>query len=296
MRSALAVTLVFFSVLPAFADPTTQPLQLQFRRRVETAPSSGQWKAVTEPAQWEPRKTAVVICDMWDDHWCKSAARRVAEMAPRMNDLISALRDRGVLIIHCPSDTMKYYEGTPGRKLAQSAPKVETAVPIQRWCKLDPAKEAPLPVDDSDNGCPDGPPPKNVVVWSHQIDTLQIKDGDAITDSAEAFYLMKQRGITNVMVMGVHANMCVLGRSFSIRQMVTQGQHVVLVRDLTDSMYNPAMPPKVDHFTGTDLIVEHVEKYWCPTMTSDQVLGGKPFKFKEDTRPYGNVERKTHLP
>jgi hypothetical protein len=179
---------------------------------------------------------------------------------------------------------MNYYKDHPGRKLAQSAPKVETAVPLQRWCKLDTAKEGPLPVDDSDGGCSDDPPSKTSNPWKHEIDTLEIKDGDAITDSAEAFYLMKQRGIQNVIVMGVHINMCVLGRPFSIRQMVQQGQHVVLVRDMTDSMYNPAMRPKVDHFTGTDLIVEHIEKYWCPTMTSDQVLGGKAFRFAEDKR------------
>ena len=32
-------------------------------------------------------------------------------------------------------------------------------------------------------------------------------DEDAITDNAEAFYLMRQRGIENVIVMGVHTNM-----------------------------------------------------------------------------------------
>src|SRR5262249_49177583 len=60
---------------------------------------------------------------------------------------------------------------------------------------------------------------------------------------------------------------------------------VVLMRDMTDTMYNPARWPNVSHFRGTDLIVEHVEKYVCPTVTSDQVLGGKPFRFKDDVRP-----------
>jgi hypothetical protein len=61
--------------------------------------------------------------------------------------------ERGVLIIHCPSDTMKFYEGTPQRRLAQSAPPVEPKVPLQSWCKLDAAKEAPLPIDDTDDVC-----------------------------------------------------------------------------------------------------------------------------------------------
>jgi len=59
----------------------------------------------------------------------------------------------------------------------------------------------------------------------------------------------------------------------------------VLCRDMTDTMYNPKMRPFVSHFTGTDLIVEHIEKWVCPTVTSDQILGGKPLRFKHDTRP-----------
>jgi len=109
-------------------------------------------------------------------------------------------------------------------------------------------------------------------------------DGDAITDSAEAYYLMRQRGIKNLIVMGVHTNMCVLGRPFSIRQMVYQGMNVALMRDLTDTMYNPAMAPFVSHFEGTDLVVGHIERYWCPTLISGDLLDGKAFRFPGDTR------------
>src|SRR5262249_39914050 len=57
------------------------------------------------------------------------------------------------------------------------------------------------------------------------------------------------------------------------------------MRDMTDTMYNPQRWPYVSHFQGTDLIVEHIEKFVCPSITSDQVIGGKPFKFKGDIRP-----------
>ncbi len=66
--------------------------------------------------------------------------------------------------------------------------------------------------------------------------------------------------------------------------MVRLGKRVALLRDLTDTMYNPQRPPGVDHFTGTDLVVAHVERYWCPSLTSDQLVGGKPFRFAEDRR------------
>jgi hypothetical protein len=29
-------------------------------------------------------------------------------------------------------------------------------------------------------------------------------------------------------------------------------------------------------------MVEHVEKYWCPSITSAALLGGAPFKFQGD--------------
>jgi len=263
-------------------------LRLEARHRVADGKNPEKYKAVVERVAWDPHQTCVVICDMWDHHTCKSAEERVGEMAPRVNAFCNVLRDRGALIIHCPSDTMSYYKDFPGRKLAEAAPKVETKVPLQRWCSRDLKKGEPaLPIDDSDGGCPEGGPKKATkpYPWTKENAAIEIKDGDAITDSAEAFYLMKQRGITNVIVLGVHENMCVLGRPFSIRQMVTQGQNVLLVRDLTDTMYNPAMPPHVDHFTGTDLVCEHIEKYWCPSITSDQVLGGAAFRFAADKRP-----------
>jgi nicotinamidase-related amidase len=261
-----------------------EPLHLNLRRMACNDRQTNEWKSVETSAMWDMTRTAVVICDMWDKHWCKGATARVAEMAPRMNAVINDLRRRGALIIHCPSDTMKFYVDAPGRKLAQAAPKVTPKTPLKGWCGLDPQREAALPIDDSDGGCDDSPPCKQASPWSRQIETIEIKDKDAITDNAEAYSLMCQRKIANVIVMGVHQNMCVLGRPFSIRQLVYQGLNVVLMRDMTDSMYNSRAKPQVDHFSGNDLVTRHIEKYWCPTITSDQIIGGKPFRFGEDRR------------
>ena len=86
------------------------------------------------------------------------------------------------------------------------------------------------------------------------------------------FSCLHHRGIGNLLIMGVHTNMCVLNRSFAIKQMVRWGKNVVLVRDLTDAMYDPAMPPYVSHDEGTRLVVEYIEKFWCPTVLSGEIL------------------------
>jgi type 1 glutamine amidotransferase len=67
--------------------------------------------------------------------------------------------------------------------------------------------------------------------------------------------------------------------------MVLQGQNVVLMRDMTDTMYNPARAPFVSHFSGNDLVVEHIEQYWCPTIESTALTGRPAFRFSQDRRP-----------
>lgn len=127
--------------------------------------------------------------------------------------------------------------------------------------------------------------------WSRQIATIDIAKSDAITDNGqELFNLFAERGIDNFIILGVHLNMCVLGRPFAIRQLVHLGKNVVLVRDMTDTMYNHEMAPKVDHFSGTDLVVEHIEKYWCPSILSTDLVGGTPFRFTEDKRAVSKAE------
>jgi len=243
--------------------------------------------------KWNAGKTAIIICDMWDDHWCKGAARRVAEMAPLMNNVVNRAREGGAFVIHAPSSVVDFYKDTPQRQHAIKAKFHETPVPlatVQRWgtawCYPDKDREPKMPIDDEDMGC-DCKKPKCEIreAWTRQIDLIDIHDDDAISDNGqETWNLLEERGIDNVILMGVHLNMCVLGRPFGIRQMVKLGKNVVLMRDMTDTMYNSEMDPFVNHFEGTDLVIAHVEKYWCPSILSTDLVGGEPFKFVEDQR------------
>jgi nicotinamidase-related amidase len=242
---------------------------------------------------WDPKKTALIICDMWDDHWCKSASRRVAEMAGPLNEVVKKARSQGIFIIHAPSSVTSFYQGTPQRHRAQKAPFARPPVALataQRWgtawCWTDARHEGVLPIDDSDMGC-SCPGEKCPIreAWTRQIATLELAPEDALTDDGqETWNLLTERGIDNVILCGVHLNMCVLGRPFAIRQLVKLGKNVALMRDMTDTMYNPERPPGVDHFTGTELVIAHVERHWCPSFTSADLTGKAPFHFREDTR------------
>jgi len=259
------------------------------RSRAETSDGSGRLTVPYNRLEWIPSETAIIICDMWDQHWCKGATRRVTELAPAVNKVVSVARETGVLIIHAPSGTVGYYKDHTARQRAQGAPKA-TNLPkdIGNWCDWIDQREknAGYPIDHSDGGCDCQPQCPQGSPWRKQIETIDISDKDAISDSGvEIWNLLEHRGIKNVILMGVHTNMCVLGRPFGLRNMARFGKNVVLMRDLTDTMYNSRMHPRVSHFTGTDLIVEHIEKFVCPTITSTVLTGKAPFRFKNDQRP-----------
>jgi len=237
-------------------------LQLPARRRAgpDGAPEESE-------LLWKAAQTAVIICDMWDRHWCLSASDRVAEMAPEINRTIEAARELGVRIVHAPSGTVDYYADTRFRERILAAPRVEPPVPIEAWCYLEEEAEGPLPIDDSEGGCDDDPPSESEAVWTRQHPAIEMKGEDVVSDSGvEIYSYFAQQGVKNVALMGVHTNMCVLGRSFGIRQMVKLGMDVVLVRDLTDALYDPRDEPYVSHERGTELVIEHIERHWCPSV------------------------------
>lgn len=253
---------------PTLADGgpgNAKTLRLRLRTRVELFKGSGRWEEVYFEKSLSVPETAILICDMWDKHWCRGASERCGILAQRMAPLVERARARGVQIIHAPSDTMEFYKDFPQRRRILELPIVE---PPASLGLSDPA----LPIDDSDGGC-DTRGDNVYKAWTRQNAAIPISGDDVISDNGKEIYsLLHARGIKTLLVMGVHTNMCVLNRSFAIKQMTNWGINCVLIRDLTDTMYDPHDRPYVPHDQGTALVVEHIEKYWCPTTLSDEVF------------------------
>ena len=215
------------------------------------------------------KDVALILCDMWDKHWCRGAVERINAMAPRMNAVVQAARAKGALIVHAPSDTMPFYEGTPARERILA---VSVITPPPEM----PHEDPPQPVDTSDPGSDTGETVRSKL-RTRQHEAIEIdQERDIISDDGPAVYsYFRQRGIRQAFIMGVHTNRCVLHRSFGIKQFVRWGFPIGLVRDLTDALYNPSMPPYVSQAEGTRLIIEYIVKFWCPTIYSRDLLGGQ---------------------
>jgi nicotinamidase-related amidase len=259
--------------------PGTLRLHLR-ERRVE----GGQVRIIERSALWAVAETAIIVCDMWDDGFCRAPVQRVGVMVPRMNEVLWAARDHGVMVIHAPSTVMNVYADKPQRLRMQRTEPVTPPVPISSWCPLDADREPPpvgreglFPFETKIGGCDDPVPAPMVRSYSRQHSGLDIAGFDGISDQGgEIFSYCRRQGIKNIAIMGISTNVCVLSRSFGIRQLVRLGFQVALVRDLTDVMYDPRQPPYVSHARGTELVVEHIEAYWCPSIESGDLTNTVP--------------------
>lgn len=293
VHSALLFSAVFMSIgavaAMAQSDSSKEFFLLEKRKQVRGVAESFKSK-------WACDRTAVIICDMWDAHHCYNAVGRVNELAPRIDNFAAKVRAAGGIVIHAPSSCVNFYKDHAARKNVTAIQKSQS-IPegINAWCDHIPA-EKDYPLDQSDGGEDDstedhqkwaqhlksiGRNPR--APWTRQVESIAIEKVDYISDNGEEIWsVLDHKKIDHVFLVGVHTNMCVLGRPFGLRQLSKNGKDVVLVRDLTDTMYNPARWPFVDHFQGNRLITRHIEKYVCPTVSSDQILGGEPLVFKND--------------
>ncbi len=265
-------TLLFWLAAVAAAQTISIPL----RTRVEAFKGSNQWQSAGLEREFSIPHTAIVVCDMWDRHWCSGANRRVGELVKEMEPVLQRARAAGIQIIHAPSETMEFYKDYPQRKAMLLVPTVEPPAAIN-------LPDPPLPIDDKSGGCDTHD--QVYKAWTRQHPGLTIAPQDRISDKGSEIYsLLREKGIDTVLIMGVHTNMCVLNRTFAIKQLTRWGIRCALVRDLTDSMYDPQDRPFVMHEQGTELVIEHIEKNWAPSLTSADLLQALDPNFSKSER------------
>ena len=206
----------------------------------------------------DPHKVGIVVVDMWNYHWCKTAAMRVGSLVPRMNRVLDAARQMGMTVMLCPSDVVDNYVGWPQREKIFAMPRFEVPPLLKVEC--------PKPQDPG--GCACGR--ERCVVnygWDGMHPDLKIDANDLMPDTLEDVYsLCRQRGLTHLIYCGVHTQVCLLGKPMGLRNLKAAGLSCILARDLTDA--HPGYDPARD-FTpdlNTSQVVEHFERYLAPSV------------------------------
>ena len=154
--------------------------------------AAGVWREVSVQRPITPARSAVLVCDMWDAHWCRTAAERSALLAERIDELLREARSAGARIVHSPSDTLERYESTPQRHRMRDLPPVEPPEPLE-------LPDVDLPIDDSDGGCDTGDcqPPRPRTrprPWRRKHEAIEIADEDVISEDGAEIYSMLRGG------------------------------------------------------------------------------------------------------
>jgi hypothetical protein len=255
IRTFLLSALMFLAV--SVANAKEIELTLQTRH-----PDTGKILLTTEKV--DSKSVGVIAVDVWNFHWCKTATMRVDAIVPRMNKALDAARELGMTVMLCPSDVVDNYVGYPQREAVFALPKVTVPVVVQVTCP---------PVPDA-GGCACGR--ERCVVnfgWDGMHPGLKIGADDLMPDTqAEVYSICKRKGLTHLIYVGFHTQVCLLGKPMGLKAMKSAGLRCVLARDMTDAHpgYDPAKNFTPD--LNTEQVVEHFEKHLAPTISFQQEL------------------------
>jgi len=255
---SLALCLVSCLAAPAAAQPAPAPpagprIELTL---LERDPATGEPRESREVV--EAARVGVVAVDVWNWHWCKTATMRVDALVPRIDHALEAARGLGMTVMLCPSDVVENYVGWPQRERVLALP--TEAVPDAV------AVDCP-PVPDA-GGCACGRircgPNYG---WDAMHPGLRVGPDDWMPDTREEVWaICRERGLTHLVYVGFHTQVCLLGKPMGLRAMKRAGLRCILARDMTDAHpgYDPARGFTPD--LNTTQVVEHFERHLAPTI------------------------------
>jgi len=215
-------------------------------------------QVITKIEHVDASKIGVIIIDPWNFHWCMTACERVSAMVPRWNRAVEVARKLGMPIVWMPSDIVGVYSGyaqrerTLGVKL-QPVPHVREMPPVIFTAKV------------GDCMCGPGINCHVNFGWDRINPDLFIADEDLIAATTDEVYsLFKERGITHILYMGLHTNMCLFGKPGALQFMWQTGMTCMIAIDINDANthYNPATGYTPDQ--GTQQTDEDLQRAGVP--------------------------------
>jgi len=225
-------------------------------------PATGTIVSTTEHVN--PKRVGVIAVDVWNYHYCKTAAMRIDAIVPRLNKALDAARALGMTVMLAPSDVVDTYVGSPQREAVLALPKY------------------PVPSVGS-VACPPFPESRDCACgrercalnfgWDGMHPALRIAKTDLMPDTqAEVYAICKKFGLTHLIYAGFHTQACLLGKPMGLLAMKSAGLRCILARDLTDASpdYDPARGLTPD--LNTEQVVEQFEKHLAPTLSFQQEL------------------------
>lgn len=242
---------------------------------------------VRQKVALDPARTAIVVIDMWDRHWCATFTMRVGNLVPRMNRVMDAARKLGIQVVFAPSDVVEFYRDAPQRQAMLAIPQH----PEPKTLGFNPPPP-PGPTDFCECG-PDEPCKDKSKTWTRQHPALEIMPEDLIGDANNARELLNlcaERKIDTLLYAGVASNMCVLYRSMGLRNMKDHGLRTMVIADLVEAITsngldaNKKLDRNMTPAGGSARVQRYIEQFVAPTIESRDLLDAAGMR--PDRRPH----------
>ena len=186
-------------------------------------------------------KSALIIMDMWDKHWCKTMSIEGDLLAIKINQFAKMFRKFGGLAIHASyTYNTDSFIGNEGFVKFVSL----------RGCKC------PGLVCQKD---------KNKRVWSKINSVIEMCAQDRfITRLSD---LLKTGDIKQYFFVGQHVNECILERPIGAFRLKEAGKNIYIIKDLVNHSFNYNCPEatKKEFF-------DMLEQLICPLVNSSELL------------------------
>src|SRR5262249_32923577 len=153
----------------------------------------------------DPRKTAVIVIDPWNYHWCMTWSEQAGGMVPRLNATLAGARKLGMQVLWAPTDVASMYAGVPQRERGLAVPYV--AGPKTRECRCE--------FTIASGPCHCGPGINCLPNYGHDAmpADIELAESDLIAcGTQEVYSICKRKGITHLIYVGGAINMCLTGK------------------------------------------------------------------------------------
>ena len=220
---------------------------------------------------------AFIIVDVWDKHWLKEVEIRTKNLAFKINKFLDLIRMKNNIIIHSPSDTMRFYRYHLPRIKARL---IHFQTGLMRKLFFDNIKynyqtkeyfneiicKFPFKWED---------PEKYSIVWKKQSDIIKIdKNNDFISaNEIEIFNILNFYNIKKLNFLGTASNGCILFRPFGILNMMESGVETSLIGDLSDCLYDERYISKAKTYSEANVIVNnYINSNICKVKSSKEFI------------------------
>ena len=175
-------------------------------------------------------KTALILVDVWGEHFSSSYVKRAAQIATtRIKPVLETFRNLGATVVHAPSPDCAQKYAQWG-KYAAEKPAAEASAwpPAEFRSKSGDCAQWARPTDPQDEEF-------DRIIRDRYIQRdLEPRDGDeVIADGEELQRLLQEREILFLFYAGFAANMCLQYRDYGMRAMKSRGYEIICIEDCT---------------------------------------------------------------